>query len=186
MCQEGEISGYPKRSSHVSEPDQAPPMGSRAASGGPHEPAGGLGRDRPQQQPVAPATERVVAGFRRKGRDRGQGQVVGLSWGQADTVAAIAPSGGDSLSGLRDASLIALTSDAMLRVSELAALQVDDVAAADYGSGRVTIATRRRTRRARGLCSKPELPPYVGSAPGWTPRTLPRGRCSAAFHGETL
>ena len=67
---------------------------------------------------VAPATERVV-----KRRDLGPGSGGGAQLGASRTPwPPIAPSGGDSLSGLRDASLIALTSDAMLRVSEVAAL----------------------------------------------------------------
>ena len=32
-------------------------------------------------------TERVLAGFRREGRDRGRGQVVGIRWEQAAAAA---------------------------------------------------------------------------------------------------
>ena len=78
-----------------------------------------------QPSPVGPLSGRVMAGLRREGRDRGRGQVQGLQWGQADTAAAVASSGGQSLAGLRDAALIAVMSDCLLRVSEAVALQVD-------------------------------------------------------------
>ena len=57
-----------------------------------------------QSSPVGPATERVLAGFRREGRARGRGQVVGVRWEQADAAAAVAGSSGGSVRGLRDAA----------------------------------------------------------------------------------
>ena len=55
--------------------------------------------------PVGPATERVLAGFRRKGAGRGRGQGAGVRWEQADAAAAVAANGGGSVKGLRDAAL---------------------------------------------------------------------------------
>lgn len=72
--------------------------------------------------PAGPATARVLAGFRREGRGRGRGQVAGVRWDQADLAAALADRG--SLAGLRDAAIVAVALDAMLRVSEIAALAV--------------------------------------------------------------
>ena len=46
-------------------------------------------------------------------------QVAGVRWEQADLLSALAGNGGGAVSGLRDAALIAVMSDAMLRVSEL-------------------------------------------------------------------
>ena len=40
-----------------------------------------------QASPIGPATARVLAGFRREGRARGRGQVVGVRWEQADAAA---------------------------------------------------------------------------------------------------
>ena len=77
--------------------------------------------------PVGPATARVLAGFRRAGRTRGRGQVEGVRWEQADAAAALATNGEESLAGLRDAAILAVASDALLRVSELAALTVADI-----------------------------------------------------------
>ena len=94
--------------------------------------------------PTGPATDRMLAGARRKGRRRGRGQVTGVRWEQADAAAAVAARDGGrndvSLSALRDAAIIAVMSDAMLRVSELAALECTDVEAdPEAGSGRLTI-----------------------------------------------
>ena len=77
--------------------------------------------------PVGPATARVLAGFRRAGQTRGRGQVEGVRWEQADAAAALAANGAERLSGLRDAAILAVASDALLRVSELAALTVADI-----------------------------------------------------------
>ena len=54
-----------------------------------------------QPSPVGPATGRVLAGFRREGRARGPGQVVGVRWEQADAAAAVAGSSDGSIRGLR-------------------------------------------------------------------------------------
>ena len=67
-----------------------------------------------------------------------------MRWEQADAAAAVAARDGGrndvSLSALRDAAIIAVMSDAMLRVSELAALECTDVEAdPEAGSGRLTI-----------------------------------------------
>ena len=91
-----------------------------------------------------------MAGLRREGRDRGRGQVQGLQWGQADTAAAVASSGGQSLAGLRDAALIALMSDCLLRVSEAVALQVDDLQLEEDGTARLTIGRSKTDQEGEG------------------------------------
>ena len=76
--------------------------------------------------PVGAATTRVLAGFRREAAGRGRGKVAGVRWEQADRAAAVAEQPGDP-AGLRDAAIVAVASDALLRVSEMAALDVSDV-----------------------------------------------------------
>ena len=73
------------------------------------------------------------------GRRPGLARVKGIKWSHADTVAAVAANGGNSPAGLRDAALVSLMSDALLRVSEAAALLVEDIEEAEDGSGRLTI-----------------------------------------------
>ena len=89
----------------------------------------------------------MLAGFRRQAADRGRGQVAGLRWEQADAAAALAANGGDSLAGLRDSAILATMSDAMLRVSEVAALDVADV---DTTDGTVTVRRSKTDQEATG------------------------------------
>ena len=76
--------------------------------------------------PVGAATTRVLAGFRRLAAGRGMGQVAGVRWEQADRVAAMAEQRNHPI-GLRDAAIVAVASDALLRVSEVSSLDVEDV-----------------------------------------------------------
>lgn len=76
--------------------------------------------------PVGPYSKRVLSGFRRDGKDRGRGQAEGLTWDQTDAMAERAQRIGD-LIGIRDAALISIMSDGLLRASEASALDVDDL-----------------------------------------------------------
>ena len=84
--------------------------------------------------PTGRLTDRVLAGIRREGRDRGRGPVAGVDFAQAAAVSAQAAACGD-LAGLRDAALIDTMSDGLLRVSELAALRIEDLTFDPDGSG---------------------------------------------------
>ena len=58
--------------------------------------------------------------------------------------------GEGSLAGLRDAAIVALMSDAMLRVSEVAALDCADLATETDGSGRLTIRYSKTDQKGEG------------------------------------
>lgn len=96
------------------------------------------------RSPVGPHTERRRRGMRRACAGRGRGQVVGIGWRDADRMTDAAAAAGD-VRGLRDAAAVAIGSDAMLRVSELAALQVSDV-----GDATVTIRRSKTDQSAVG------------------------------------
>lgn len=72
-----------------------------------------------------PVTTRTLAGIRREGKDRGRGQVDGLTWTEVERVCAFAESEGTVL-GLRDSAMIRLMSDCLLRISEVVAVDVSD------------------------------------------------------------
>ncbi|MDE0332301.1 MAG: tyrosine-type recombinase/integrase [Nitrospinae bacterium] len=76
--------------------------------------------------PVGPETERALDMFRRLDTGRGYGRVAGVSWEEADRACELAESAGD-IAGLRDAAIVAVASDALLRVSEIEALDVVDI-----------------------------------------------------------
>ena len=99
--------------------------------------------------PIGPVTNRVLTGIRRSGRGRGRGQVQGVSFSQSDAAASFAVTGG-SLADSRDAAIIAVASDGLLRASEVAALQVDDITCQPDGSGTVTIRSSKTDQEGRG------------------------------------
>ena len=72
-----------------------------------------------------PVTTRTLAGIRRKGKNRGRGQVNGLDWQQLERVCAFAEAE-KTIVGLQDSAMIRLMSDCLLRVSEVAAVNVED------------------------------------------------------------
>ena len=100
--------------------------------------------------PIGPFTKRAMKAARKAGADRGPGQVAGVQWGQADAAAAQAANGGGSLSGLRDAAMIAVASDGLLRVAELVAVTVGDVEARADGSGVLTIKRSKTDQEGAG------------------------------------
>ena len=99
--------------------------------------------------PVGPSCEVVLRAHRRTSPPARQ--VAAVGWSAADAAAAVAAaSGADDIAGLRDAAVVLVMSDAMLRVSELAALDVADIAAADDGSGTVTVRRSKTDQDAAG------------------------------------
>ena len=70
------------------------------------------------EQMNLPITLATLAGIRREGRDRGRGQVDGLIWRDVERVCVYAETEG-TLAGLRDAAMIRLMSDCLLRISEV-------------------------------------------------------------------
>lgn len=110
--------------------------------------------------PIGKQTRMTIQGIRkdenRHKRDCGRGQVQGIGWSQADTVAAVAANGGGSLSGLRDAALVALASDCLLRVSEAVAVKVSAIEIQEDGSGVLTVPPFKQDDEERAL--------YIGAA----------------------
>ena len=103
-----------------------------------------------EADPVGLATAQVLAGFRRKGKGRGPGQVEGLRWEQADVTAAVTVKGSTTMAGLRDAAIVAIMSDAMLRVGECAALDVADLGIEPDGTGHLTIRSSKTDQEGEG------------------------------------
>ena len=99
--------------------------------------------------PIGRHTERVLAGIRREGRDRGRGQVDGVGFGQAMSAAAQAAASG-GLAGLRDAALIDTMSDGLLRPGEAAALRIEDLTFHPDGSGDLLIRSSKTDSEGRG------------------------------------
>lgn len=73
-----------------------------------------------------PITQATLAGIRRDGRDRRRGQVDGLIWRDVERVCVYAETEG-TVADLRDAAMIRLMSDCLLRILEVVAVNVGDL-----------------------------------------------------------
>ena len=109
-------------------------------------------RDRARREgvasPVGPRTEAALFAFRRDAAGRGPGQVAGIAWDDADRMAELAEGDGRP-QGLRDALLIRIMSDCLLRVSEAEALDTADIAFAETGL-LVTLRRSKTDQEGRG------------------------------------
>ena len=83
-------------------------------------------KHQPTQQMNLPITLTTLAGIRRDGKERGRGQVDGLIWQEVERICIIAETEG-TLAGLRDAAMIRLMSDCLLRISEVIAVNIGDL-----------------------------------------------------------
>ena len=97
-------------------------------------------------------TEKTLANIRRKGKDRGRGQVDGITWSEVERVCALAEAE-ETVAGLRDSALIQLMSDCLLRISEVIAVDVADV------NSMLTIHQLKTNSRSGGI---PDAILYVG------------------------
>ena len=91
--------------------------------------------------PAGTRTEDALSAYRRDGAGRGPGQVAGIQWKDSDRMADLAEGCGN-VRGLRDALLVRIMSDGLLRVSEAEALDVADIAL----SKRKLLVTIRRSK----------------------------------------
>lgn len=85
----------------------------------------------------------------RDGADRRRGQAAGAGWAKADTAARLAEKERTS-KGLRDAAIVAVASDALLRVSEVAGLDVADIEHRSDGSARLTVRRSKTDQNGQG------------------------------------
>lgn len=105
-------------------------------------------KQRGEASPVGEKTAEALKRYR-KSAPAGPGQVRGISWEEADRMGDLAAGEGDA-HGRRDAALIAVASDALLRVSEVSNMQVKDIAFEDDGSARLLVRRSKTDRRGRG------------------------------------
>ena len=97
-------------------------------------------------------TEKTLAGIRRKGKDRGRGQVDGITWEEVERICALAEAEG-TVAGLRDSALIRLMSDCLLRISEAVAVDVEDVN---------SVLTVHQSKINPGTAGIPDVTLYIG------------------------
>ncbi len=100
-----------------------------------------------EPDPVGPQCDRTLRVHRRAtGPPR---QAAGIDWAAADHAADAAAARGDAI-GLRDAAVIAVMSDALLRIGEAAALDIADIGRADGGAGNVIVRRSKTDQENNG------------------------------------
>ena len=110
---------------------------------------GAAARSEGDADPRGPITRRTLRRLTRRHADRGRGQVAGLRREDVAAAARLAAEEG-GLPGLRDAALLLLGSDGFLRISELAAVRVDDLEPSKDGSGRLALPRSKTDREDKG------------------------------------
>ena len=75
---------------------------------------------------AGPITKRTWSGIRGENRPRGRRRADGLTWDEVARVCTVAESS-ETVAGLRDAAMISLMSDCLLRISEVVAVDVEDI-----------------------------------------------------------
>ena len=102
-----------------------------------------------QPRPDGRMTASALEGYGRSSTNRGRGQVSGIEWEQADVMASLAARS-SVLAGFRDAALIGVMSDCLLRVSEAAAVTVAHVRSEADGTGRLLIPQSKTDQEGQG------------------------------------
>jgi len=101
---------------------------------------------------LEPSGALATAEIRRAGRenrDRRRGSAPSVEWEAADLAARLAERAGD-LGGIRDAAIIRVTSDALLRVAEVSSLDVSDFDIREDGSGRLLLRASKTDQEGEG------------------------------------
>lgn len=106
-------------------------------------------RIRELPDPLGKRSKLVMGGFRRAGRSRGTGQAAPLLWAEVDQIIKRLEKKG-APRDLRNAALIKLMSDGLLRVSEAVAITLEDVEVSPDGSGLLHIRAAKTDQTGEG------------------------------------
>ena len=103
------------------------------------------------QPPPGRMTRQTMAGITRAGKARGRGQVKGMRWEDVDAAIAASLKDDPSPRGHRDRALLALMSDALLRVSEAVVATWGDVEHLPNKGARLTITHSKTDQEGKGV-----------------------------------
>ena len=98
---------------------------------------------------VGPMTDRVLAGARREGKQRGRGQVAAITREHLAVMVRDAERK-DTVAGARDAALFRVMSDALLRISEAVHIDCEHITEEADGSARLLVPTSKTDQEGRG------------------------------------
>ena len=101
------------------------------------------------EPPAGPLAARRLKRFRREGAERGRGQVRGLTWEEVELTCKTAKGDGDPR-GKRDAAIIGVAADGLMRVSEVSGLNAEDVSFLPNGTAEILVRRSKTDQYARG------------------------------------
>ena len=101
------------------------------------------------EPPAGPLAARRLKRFRREGAERGTGQVRALTWDEVKLMCKTAE-GDHDLRGRRDAAIFGVMADGLMRVSEVSALNAEDVSFLPNGTAEALIRRSKSDQHARG------------------------------------
>ena len=101
------------------------------------------------ENPVGSATRERLERFHREGAGRGPGQVRGLTWEEVELMCGLAE-GDDDLRGKRDAAILGVAADGLMRVSEVSGLNAEDVSFLQNGTAEVLVRRSKTDQHGRG------------------------------------
>ena len=101
------------------------------------------------EDPVGPATRERLERFRRDGAGRGRGQVRGVTWKEVERMCRVAEDAGD-LRGIRDAAILGVAADGLMRVSEVSGLNAGDVSFLPNGTAEAVVRRSKTDQYGRG------------------------------------
>ena len=87
----------------------------------------------------------------RANRGKGRGSVDGAGWEEANRAATKAVLFGGDHTGARDAAIIRITSDGLLRTAEVSALDVSDIEMDETGTGQIHIRSSKTDQEGEGF-----------------------------------
>ena len=93
--------------------------------------------------------KRTWKGIAREGRERGIGQRDGLTWEQVGQLAHVAEVTGKGIVGIRNAAMLKVMSDGLLRSAELCAVQVEHVERTEKGA-RMLVPSSKTDQAGKG------------------------------------
>ena len=101
------------------------------------------------ENPVGPAVRERLERFHREGAGRGPGQVRGLTWDEVELMCKTAEGDHDPR-GKRDAAILGVAADGLMRVSEVSGLNAEDVSFLPNGTAEVLVRRSKTDQHGRG------------------------------------
>lgn len=145
-----------------------------------------VSRNSNNSSPVGNLSRKVLSGLHRS-PNRGLGQVKGLTWKEADQVAELQWEKG-TFAGIRNAALISMGSDALLRVSEIQSTVVSDLEFNVNAQGLSILYIPRSKTDQEGMGQKKFLvqPPQTTLQSGSLVQILKTVQCFVGFLAQGL